>query len=72
VILHDGIKTIQYVFFSVFFKKRTKSCFFLKKQKNPALKKITQVVVFFKPGFFSTLVKAASFAGAVLQKLLLI
>jgi len=50
VILHDGIKTLQDVFF-VFFEKRTKSCFFFKKNKK------NRWLGFFekKNGFFSTL-----------------
>jgi len=58
VILHDAIKTIQNVFLCFFLKKRTKTCFCLKKQKNVLKKNKNNrcIVVFLKKnGFFSTL-----------------
>jgi len=62
VILHDGIKTIQSVFFSIFFKEKTKYCFFLKKQVS--VKKQENLVgwVFLKKSrFFSARTKQLGF-----------
>jgi len=53
VILHDGIKTIQ--FFFIFFKEKTKSCFFLKKQVSVKKQENPVGWVFLnKSRFFST------------------